>query len=70
MKDTVWSILAAIFVITIVFMLVRPSSPAASAVHDVSNALTNLIKTAVAGPPNSPSPTSAPTGSNPPAAVA
>jgi hypothetical protein len=50
MKDTVWSLLAAIFVITMVFMLVRPGSPASVAIGDIGNALANLTKTAVSGP--------------------
>jgi hypothetical protein len=52
--DTIWSLLSGILVITIVYMLVRPGSPAAQAVADVTSALTNLIKTATAGPPTTP----------------
>jgi hypothetical protein len=46
MKDTAWEILVGIFVIAVIFMLVRPGSPAAQAVADVSNALASMISTA------------------------
>lgn len=50
MKDATWQILSAIFIIALVYMLVRPSSPAGDAVKDIGTALTNMIQTAVAGP--------------------
>lgn len=51
-KQTVWSLLMAVFVITVVFMLVRPGSPAAGAVKDVTDALSGMIKVAAAGLPD------------------
>jgi hypothetical protein len=53
-KDTIWSMVTGILVIVVVFMLVRPGSPAAKAVADVSNALANMIKTATIGPADTP----------------
>lgn len=43
MKDTAWEILVGIFMVTIVYMLVRPGSPAGQAVGDVSGALAAMI---------------------------
>jgi hypothetical protein len=43
-SDTVWMILTAIVMVAVLFMLVRPGSPALQAVKDVSNALTTLIQ--------------------------
>lgn len=45
-SDDLWQILSGIFIIAIIFMLVRPGSPAAQAVSDISDALAALIKTA------------------------
>lgn len=49
MSTTVWEVVAAIFVIAIVYMLARPGSPAAQAVSDLSDALKNIILTATGG---------------------
>jgi hypothetical protein len=43
MSDTIWEILVGVFIVTIVFMLVRPGSPAAKAIADVSGALASMI---------------------------
>jgi hypothetical protein len=50
--DTFWQVLTGAIILAIIFMLVRPNSPAASAVASVSGALTALVTTAtgVAGP--------------------
>lgn len=50
MADTVWSMLTAILIIAIVYMLVRPGSPAGAAVKDIGSALQDLVSTAVSGP--------------------
>jgi hypothetical protein len=50
-KQTAWSLLMAVFMIAIMFMLVRPGSPAAGAVKDVSDALAGMIGTAINGLP-------------------
>lgn len=46
MKDTIWEVLVGVFIVAVVYMLVRPGSPAAKAVADVSNALAAMISTA------------------------
>jgi len=46
MTDTAWQLLTGVFVVTIVFMLVRPGSPAAQAVADVSSALAAITQNA------------------------
>lgn len=46
MSTGIWDLIAGAFLIGIIFMLVRPGSPAAGAVTDLSNALTSLIATA------------------------
>lgn len=40
---------AMLFVVVVIFMLVRPGSPAADAVKGLSEALTALVKLAVSG---------------------
>lgn len=42
----IWELVAGVFLLAILFMLVRPGSPAGQAVGDVSNALASLISTA------------------------
>ncbi len=49
--STVWSLLTGILVVAVVFMLVRPGAPAASAVTGVTDALANMITTSVHGLP-------------------
>lgn len=51
-RDTVWSILMGIFVIAIVFMLVRPGAPAGQAVKDVTDALSSMMTVATHGLPS------------------
>lgn len=41
-----WDLIAGFFLIAIIYMLVRPGSPAAQAVQDLGNTLTALISTA------------------------
>lgn len=41
-----WDLIAGFFLIAIIFMLVRPGSPATQAVQDTSNVLASLIATA------------------------
>lgn len=52
MSTTTWDILAATIVIAIIYMLVRPGSPAKQAVDDVSNALSNLLLVATGWNPH------------------
>lgn len=44
--DVAWEWLVGIFIVAVVYMLVRPGSPAAQAVADVSNALAAMVTTA------------------------
>lgn len=46
MTSGVWDLIAGAFLVGIIYMLVRPGSPATQAVEDVSNVLTSLIATA------------------------
>lgn len=52
MSDSLWQFVAGALVVAIVYMLVRPSSPAANAVNTVSQALVSIVNTAVKGTPN------------------
>lgn len=49
-KDTIWQFIIGVMVVAIVFMLVRPGSPAALAIKDVSTALSGLVQTATDHP--------------------
>lgn len=44
--DTVWKLLTGFVLIAIIFMLVRPQSPASKAVTNVSDALTAMLQAA------------------------
>jgi hypothetical protein len=46
MSDGIWSLVTGVVIVAIVFMLVRPGSPGANAIADVSSALTALVTTA------------------------
>lgn len=46
MSDTLFSFITAIIIVAVIFLLVRPGSPAGTAIKDVSNALAGLVKTA------------------------
>lgn len=41
----IWQVITAAIILAVIFMLVRPGSPAATAVKDVSDALQALVKT-------------------------
>jgi hypothetical protein len=45
-SDTLWQVATGAVIIAIVYMLVRPGSPGAKAVADISGALASMIKTA------------------------
>lgn len=45
MSDTVMTFVTGAIIVAIVFLLVRPGSPAGTAVKDVSSALAGLVKT-------------------------
>lgn len=45
-KDTIWETITGAIIVAIVYVLVRPGSPAATAVTQVSDALQALVKTA------------------------
>lgn len=47
MTAGMWSLLAGIITLAIVYMLVRPGSVASQAVADVSTALKNIVTAAV-----------------------
>lgn len=42
-SETIWMAIIGILIVAILFMLVRPGSPAAQAVTDVSGALAALV---------------------------
>ena len=50
MGDYVWQFVVGVMFLAIVFMLVRPGSPAAIAIKDVSTALSGLVQTATDHP--------------------
>lgn len=45
MSDDIWQFLIGVMILAVIFMVARPGAPAAAAIEDLSNALTNLIKT-------------------------
>ena len=47
-KDTIWQTITGAIIVAIIYMLVRPDSPAATAIAQVSDALQNLVTTATA----------------------
>jgi hypothetical protein len=49
MKDNIWGLLAGIFLVAILYMLVRPGSPAVTAITSISSALENIISMATNG---------------------
>jgi len=49
MSDNIWSLITGAVILGVVFMLMRPGSPALQAVTSVSSALTSLVKTATQG---------------------
>lgn len=46
MSDNILTVVTGVIIVAIIFLLVRPGSPAGSAVKDVSAALASLVKTA------------------------
>jgi hypothetical protein len=44
-KDALWEFIIGSFIVSIIFMLVRPGAPAAAAITDVTKALSGLIGT-------------------------
>lgn len=50
MKDEIWQFIVGVMIVAVVFMLVRPGSPAAVAIKDVSTALSGLVQTATGHP--------------------
>ena len=47
MSEGIWSLLAGVVTLAIVYMLVRPGSVASQAVADVSTTLKNIVTSAV-----------------------
>lgn len=47
MADQIWSLLAGVLILAIIAVLVAPGSKAGTAVKDISDALTTLVRTAV-----------------------
>jgi hypothetical protein len=45
-KDMIWQVIIGALMIAVIYMLVRPGAPTATAVTDISDALSALIKTA------------------------
>jgi cbb3-type cytochrome oxidase subunit 3 len=43
--DTIWMILIGVVMLAVLYMIVRPGSPAAKAIADVADALTALVAT-------------------------
>lgn len=52
MSKNIWSVISGVIILGIIYMLVRPGSPAASAVTQVGDALTALVQTATGYTPN------------------
>jgi hypothetical protein len=46
MTDTAFQLVTAVIIVAVVFLLVRPGSPAGTAIKDVSTALAGLVGTA------------------------
>lgn len=44
--DTIWQVVIGVVIVGVVFTLVRPGSPGANAISQVSTALENIIHTA------------------------
>lgn len=49
MSDTIWAILIGVVMLAVLMVLVRPGSPAITAVNTTLDALTALVTTAVSG---------------------
>jgi hypothetical protein len=50
MSEYIWEFAVGVMVLAIVFMLVRPGSPASVAIKDVTTALSHLVQTATDHP--------------------
>lgn len=46
MSKNIWAVISGVIILGIIYMLVRPGSPAATAIQQVSDALTALVQTA------------------------
>ena len=46
MSDTAWQLITGAIIVAVVYMLVRPGSPASTAIEQVSSALAATIATA------------------------
>ncbi len=46
MSKNFWSVITGVIILAIIYMLVRPNSPAATAITQVSDALSALVQTA------------------------
>lgn len=53
-RDTIWQVVIGVVIVAVIYMLVRPNSPAGDAVKQVSDALSNIIHTATSYSVNSP----------------
>jgi hypothetical protein len=45
-SETIWTVVIGVIMLAVLYMLVRPGSPAGKAIKDVSGALEALIATA------------------------
>jgi hypothetical protein len=45
MSKDIWAIISGVIILGIIYMLARPGSPAATAIQQVSDALTALVQT-------------------------
>jgi hypothetical protein len=45
MSKNIWSVITGVIILAIIYMLVRPGSPAATAIAQVGNALSALVAT-------------------------
>lgn len=50
MIDNVWQLVIGVMIVAVIFMLVRPGSPASVAIKDVTTALSGLVQTATGHP--------------------
>lgn len=53
MSQDIWMVLTGVVIIAIVYVLVRPSSNAGQVLSTVTDALSNMIKTAAGSQPSS-----------------
>jgi hypothetical protein len=51
MKGVGWDLITAVFIVAVIYMLVRPNSPAAGAVKSLSDFFVGIVGYATGSPP-------------------